>query len=418
MNSSIDFLCPKCQTPTRISQEIDFVSFGCSECHSVFIKDRNNKLERAKDLHYTHHDVILAVGAKANFNNIRYEVIGVIIKKTGGFCYWREYTLKSLTTDDYVYLSESNGHWILLEEDTSLTGMDNQEMTYVAPDNTAYDKYGTTSAEIAGVYGFFDIKIPYQNVKALEYINPPYIVSRENINGVFKYYKGVHITGSDIKKAFGISNVPYKSGVGIVQPYYFNLYQTAIIFCVTLLLVLLTHKVMNLERSDKEVLNKVLAFSEFKDKEYLSPSFSLQGTSAPLRIDLSTPISNSWAYAGVSVVNEDTNEEIFAEKDIEYYSGVEGGESWSEGSPDENFYICGLGPGRYHLSITLSKEELNYNTNAISVKARWESASNWNFGFIVIAMMIIFGLIALGNRLFEKSRWSDSDYSPYDTDTY
>ena len=418
MNSSIDFACPKCQVTTKISQEIDFISFGCPECQTVFTKNKDDKFEYLKKQQYTFHDSILPVGAKASFKNLRYEIIGIIVKKTGGIYYWREYTLKSVSSDDYLYLSESNGHWILLEEDNSLTGMNQQESVFTDSNDITYDKYGTTSAEIVGAYGFFDIKIPQQNTKVLEYINPPYIISRENINGVYTYYKGVHIASSAIKEAFGVSDLPFKSGVGIVQPYFFNLYQTAIIFCATLLIILISHKVMNLERSDKEVLNEVLSFSEFKNKEYLSPSFNLQGTSAPLRIDLSTPISNSWAYAGVSVVNEDTNEEIFAEKDIEYYSGVEDGESWSEGSPSENFYICGLGPGRYHLSISLSKEELSYNTNAISVKARWESASNWNFGFIVITMLVIFGIIALGKRLFEKSRWSDSDYSPYETDTY
>lgn len=409
--------CPKCKATTSFKNSVEVASFGCESCKSLFVKNQFDELKLVKQFQYNPIDIVLPLGAKATFDGEEYELIGYIIKKTDGIYYWREYTLKS-KSDKYVYLSEANGHWIFLQESEEDFQFDDHYDGYTDDEGKTYNKYGITTASIVGAYGFFDIKIPSQNVKMLEYINPPYILSRENINGVYVGYKGWHIAKADIKKAFNIGDLPSQSGVGIVQPYYFNVYQTAIIFCVTILLVLFTHKTMNMERSDKQVLGTSLKFSDFRNKEYLSPSFNLYGTSAPLRIDLSSPVSNSWAYAGVSVINEDTNEEIFAEKEIEYYSGYEDGYAWNEGSTAENFYICGLGPGKYHLSISLSKNDLDFSNDDMHVRAKWENASNWNFGFVIWTFIIVFILILIGRYLFEKSRWSDSEYSPYKTDEY
>lgn len=407
--------CPKCNTITSFENSVDAVSFGCESCKSLFIKNQFEVLKYVKQFQYNSIDIVLSLGAKATFDDEEYEIIGYVIKKTGGIYYWREYTLKS-KSDKYVYLSEANGHWIFLNESEEDFKFEGQYNAYTDDEGITYNKYGITSASIVGAYGFFDIKIPSQNVKMLEYINPPYILSKENINGVYICYKGRHISKQEIKKAFNIVDLPSSSGVGIVQPYYFNIYQTAIIFCITILLILFTHKTINLERSDKQVLNEQLKFNDFQNKEYLSPSFNLVGTSAPLRIDLFSPVSNSWAYAGVSVINEETNEEIFAEKEIEYYSGYEDGYAWNEGSTSEKFYICGLGPGKYHLSVTTSKDVLDVANEGMYIKAQWENASGWNFKFVIWTLVIFFILILIGRYLFEKSRWSDSEYSPYETD--
>lgn len=407
--------CPKCNTTTSFKNSVDAVSFGCESCKSLFVKNQFDELKFVKQFQYNPVDIVLSLGAKATFDDEEYEIIGYVIKKTDGIYYWREYTLKSLS-DKYVYLSEANGHWIILTQIES--DIDFEGKALLDYEDVTYDKYGITSASVVGAYGFFDIKIPSQNVKMLEYINPPFIMSRENINGVYCIYQGEHISKADIKKVFNITDLPSQSGVGIVQPYYFNIYQTAIIFCVTMLLVLFTHKMINSERSDKQVLNEQIRFNDFNNKEYLSPSFNLVGTSAPLRIDLFSPVSNSWAYAGVSVINEETNEEIFAEKEIEYYSGYEDGYAWNEGSTSEKFYICGLGPGKYHLSVNTSKDVLDVTNEGMYIKAQWENASGWNFKFVIWTLVIVFILILIGRYLFEKSRWSDSEYSPYETEDY
>jgi hypothetical protein len=48
-------------------------------------------------------------------------------------------------------------------------------------------------------------------------------------------------------------------------------------------------------------------------------------------------VDNSWANVGLGLVNEKTNEIVYASKDIEEYHGYEDGENWSEGRRDESF---------------------------------------------------------------------------------
>ena len=55
------------------------------------------------------------------------------------------------------------------------------------------------------------------------------------------------------------------------------------------------------------------------------------------------------------MINETTGEEIYANKDIEYYHGYTDGENWTEGNTTEEFNICGVAAGKYHLAITPMK---------------------------------------------------------------
>lgn len=409
-----NYTCPKCQLKTSISVSTEIHTFGCNKCNSLFsVNTTNGNLVFLKTYTYQPFNQKLAIGSKGIFREETYEVIGYIIKKSEeGIFYWTEYTLQS-EKNNFIYLSEAEGHWIILseiEEDFQIPKSD----LSVEYKNITYQKYGPSRATIVGSYGFFDCTIP-KNATAIEYIAPPYILSKE-FQGSWTIYHGEHISKREIKKAFSLSNsdLPSSSGVGLVQPYFFNLYNTAIIFCITILLILISHKIMNSDRSEEEVLSTNIPYSEYRDKDYVSSSFTLNGSAAPLRIDVSSNVSNSWAYAGVSLINEKTNEETFAEKDIEYYSGYEDGYAWQEGSTAEHFYICGVGPGKYHLNIKTTKNDTDFSTESMYLRAKWEGKSDWNFMFIIWSFVIFFLLILAGRYLFEKTRWSDSWFSPYE----
>ena len=182
------------------------------------------------------------------------------------------------------------------------------------------------------------------------------------------------------------------------------------------------------QSSSQNVLSTTLNIEEYKNKDYVSPSFEFDGGASPLRIDLKAPVDNSWAYTGVTLVNEKTNEEVFAEQDIEYYHGYTDGENWTEGSTKESFTICGVEPGKYHFTISPQVEEkiaptsiyltsaTNVNLNAgieMEVSATIEKTPFWNVGFCMAVLGGGLILLFILKYLFEVSRWSDSDYSPY-----
>ena len=128
------------------------------------------------------------------------------------------------------------------------------------------------------------------------------------------------------------------------------------------------------------------------------------------------PVDNSWASVQIALINEKTGEEVYANKDIEYYHGYTDGESWSEGSNTEEFNLCGVSAGKYHLAISSSKDTADLNATYVAIKANWNAPSNRNVWFICILMGVItLGLFYL-DRNFEIKRWSDSSYTPYDSE--
>lgn len=426
------FTCTKCNTTTSIENEISVESFGCPKCKSFYLSNRGS-LQFNKEFSYKNITPTIPIGAKGTFENETYEVVGMLIKHLGSFVYAREYTLKS-KSEKFLYLSECEGHWILLKEVENIPEHRVGGMKILFQ-NMKLNKYGYCPTQVFLISGFFDINFKVKDIDVIEYISPPYILSIETLQDTRRTYFGEHISKRKVKNIFNLKELPSTSGVGLVQPFYFNIKQTIQIFLVTILIIVSTFLFQSSGTSE-QVLNTSLNVAEFKDKEYVSPSFTYNGPAAPLRVDVSTSVENSWAYTSVSVVNENTNEEIVAEQDIEYYSGYEDGESWSEGSNSEKFYICGLKSGKYHIVVSVLGQEkpqkapftytdsygnlqsvddnLPINVSVaeqINVSAFIESPSNWNFGVCIVILTIFIIAAYVGKRFFEEARWSDSNYS-------
>lgn len=401
--------CKKCGTTTSIESNFEARYFGCPYCRSLF--EIKEELSLVKEFEHKPLNPILDIGRKGIINGKEYEIVSMFVKKFHAIHYWREYTLKS-KDDHYLYLSESEEHWILLEEipDKFNVSRKYKRLTY---NEVSYDLYENTHCRVESAYGFFDEEIPQTEIQIIEYIKPPYIVSIEKLEKEQKAYFGRHFSKREIKKAFGNPELPGKFGVGSVQPFLFNFYNVAIIFCCTAILILLTQLFMNNSRGETEVFSKTFSFTEYNNKDFVSESFILEGASAPLTVLIHSEVDNSWANAQVTLVNENTNEEESASQDIEYYHGYTDGENWSEGDRSEEFNICGVGQGKYHLVITPQKQPDDTLNDRITVKAVWKSPSMWNFFISILVMGIVLGIIYFANKSFETTRWSSSDFSPF-----
>jgi hypothetical protein len=420
--------CPKCSHTTEIINTIDFKTFGCSNCGHVF-SFQNSNSENYSFSSYKNTQNMLSIGLKGTFDNEMFEVVAVIVKNLGWYTYSREYTLQS-QSGKYIYLSECNGHWIKLKEidDLDLKKFNRLDIYY---NNITYKKYDDSKTDIIYLAGFYDFQIKTSKVYASEFICPPYILSMDDFGGDHVYH-GEHITKNEIEKIFKVNNLPSKNSVGIVQPFYVDFVDTAKIFVATIIIMLFIYILWS-QSSTQTVLSTSLNIDTYKSKEYVSPSFEFTGGASPLKIEINAPVDNSWAYTGVSLVNENTSEEQFAEQDIEYYHGNSDGESWTEGTTNESFSFCGVEPGKYHLAFTTSAEERSnyippgatYDPNQpittesvnpsleMSIKATLEKTPFWNVGFCMLILaggiVLLFGL----KYIFEVSRWSDSSYSPY-----
>lgn len=408
----MDVSCYQCNTITILEIGFEAKNFVCPNCQSLYLLDSNKEFRRQRSFNHKIAHVGLQIGQKGILKGVEYTVTGILTKKVYGAYYWNEYILND-NANNFVYLSESDGHWIFLKEITDKFDVSNHArfLTYEEIDMKLYDD---TDAEIVTAQGFFDFIIPIKKIQTIEYINAPYMISIEKSEDTEVAFFGEHISVKEIRKGFPFFTLPSKTGTGIVQPFFMSVRNTAIVFCFVLGLIVLSNWVIYSDKEGKNVFYKDLTFDEFNNKELVSPSFVLEGGSAPMSVSLSSGVDNSWANVQVALVNEKTNDEVYANKDIEYYHGYEDGESWTEGNPSEEFNICGVAAGKYHLVITPQKAPEDSQNNTLTINAIWDQPSSWNIWATIIFMgIVLIGLYYL-NLNFEKTRWEDSSYSPYE----
>ena len=481
------YICPICKTENKLETSFSIEEYICISCSNLIDVDKNFSRQIVKK---PIENVVLEIGQKGIIDYIEYTVVAIVVRKYGSATYWREYYLKDYKNND-AFLSESDGHWVFLHPIHAEDVKKKERSKVVQLHTRNYRLYETTQCTIHAAKGFFEDKLNFNIASYKEYVNGTNMVSEEQSGGYTQYFVGKHISKHFIKKTFKLSHMPNYSGIGIVQPYYIDIKQLINVLGIAALLICLLQLYVYSSRTNTSVFQDTIKFRDVKNKEMVSKSFTLSGGSAPLKINAHSEVDNSWANLQLSLVNEDTNEAVFASKDIEEYSGYEDGEAWREGKTTEEFNICGVSSGKYHLvlsaesqqstgtiftsgsdtGLTINKEAsgivnvldnstkqtvsfgdvktlekdssdmgklvrqvfLNKNLDSllsinpvvqsspanvvdgssIDINATWFPVSFWNFGIILLLMVIFFIICYWGRHLFNVSKWNNSSNSPY-----
>ncbi|RYD89398.1 MAG: DUF4178 domain-containing protein, partial [Sphingobacteriales bacterium] len=409
----MEITCIKCNTVTRADVDFEVTQFACGHCKSLIRITDSGKEEFIRTYAYKPtFPFALKIGQKGTLEGADYVVTGIIVKKIDSVYFWREYILTT-KTGEKAFLSETDGHWIFLKEAEEKVDVAGTPM-FIDYGGREFKLYEYEDTQLAYAEGFFDYELPPGKQDMVEYINPPYIVSVEKQKGIQEAFYGHHISKGTVKKAFAANDMPYRSGVGIVRPFAIDLRFMVIIFSLFSILILTSHMFIYASRKQQNVLNQTLSFAEYSGKDFVSAPFTLEGGSAPLKVTVNSAVDNSWASVQVGLVNEVTNEEVYSGQDVEYYHGYEGGENWSEGSTGESFYMCGVPAGKYHLVITPNKPPEDLTNTGMQITATWNAPLKRNV-FIPILIMGILCVATYYLRLqYERRRWADSNYSPYD----
>lgn len=347
------YICPVCKTENKTDAEFNISEYICRSCSNLIDVPKNASTKVVKK---PIENVVLEVGQKGNINGTDYTVTGIIIRKYGSTVFWREYYLKDKKGED-AFLSESDGHWVFLHIINALDVKKKLNGKVAEFHMKNYRWYETTQCTIHAAAGFFEDKLNFSIANYKEYVNGTQMISQEQSGSETDFFFGKHISKYDVKKAFNISNLPNYTGIGIVQPFYVNVKQAINILAVSALLICFIQLYVVGTRTNALVFEQEVHFADVADKEMVSKSFELSGGSAPLNVEVSSNVDNSWANVGLGLVNEKNNEIVFASKDIEEYHGYEDGESWSEGSQRESFNFCGVAPGKYHFVISAERQE-------------------------------------------------------------
>jgi hypothetical protein len=156
-------------------------------------------------------------------------------------------------------------------------------------------------------------------------------------------------------------------------------------------------------------------------------TFDLSGTnktrvSAPFRIagshpqalqfDFFTPVDQSWVELDADLVNTQTKAVRELSLGAEYWSGVDDGEAWSEGSRQATELIPAVEPGEYQLVMDIDgSPELGQAEFRLEITRDVMVWSNVLLGLVLLLAYPLFRWIR--EHAFERERWSLSDHSPY-----
>jgi len=246
-----------------------------------------------------------------------------------------------------------------------------------------------------------------------DFINPPFMCSMEKNRSEITTSLSEYIDFNEIVQAFkdvpGISlSVPWKASANKPNPYHKSFSTIMNIWGLSLAAIVLACMFFSMSKEEKLINAFELNDSDFSNaqKEFISRAFDLTDAYGNIQLAL----NNQWLSTNVTLVNETTGEEYTGETGVEYYSGYDSDGSWAEGSQYSEQLLSGIPGGKYHAEISAESDMPSKNLR-LKIK---RNGSMWINFWLALFGVSIYPLWVLWRRHdFEKSRWDNSDFSPY-----
>lgn len=413
--SNYTITCLNCGTVNTVRGKAMTLAMTCDSCKYYL---RLGKWNADRNVFSFKEEPAIPLGAKGKFDDVVYEVMGFVVKQETKYHYkWREYLLFN-PMRGYVFLAEYNGNWNFVwpVEHGPTEGAPEVDFYHEENYYRLYQKYKAEVVYARGEFLFDVIDLSESTINH-EYIAPPYMYTLEKSHDSILWCKGEYCSPQEIAQAFGIqvNTLPAKEGRGYTQPTLTAFKEGSLVMVSLVILVLMIALQLFFNGSAKEevVFNGTFDRSELKDQKFfVSSSFDLKGGTKSVAVDIYAPLVNDWFYADFALINETTGVEYNFSKDIEYYSGYEDGESWSEGSTRGEAFISQIPEGRYHINIY---PEFSTSNQSFSIRVMRDVSSLSNFIVTALVLAIFPLFFFIRRHILESKRWEDSDYSPYIT---
>ncbi|MBD2715448.1 DUF4178 domain-containing protein [Microvirga sp. STR05] len=425
--------CPRCRHEVPYFDQLNSVFFVCPACHAYFKAEDNTALVMLGKFAGDQKPV-LHPGALGTLRGQQYRVMGFMLRKEKEASYqWHEYMLRHEETDIYAQLAMYDGHWMLVGpagRDYTVSGQATSPGATILDEDTTYDIYNSYSPDILFAEGEFDWDIREDSkLTVTEYIAPPYMLVREKQgHQAAQWYKGLHLEPSEIAEGFQVPNqrMPFRTGVGAIQPAPAENWPALRSFSLSMaLLVIITQLALLFIKPEKRVLRQefstgretvptgasVEALAAGSNRVLVSKSFDIEGPAA-LQFELTSSLANQWLEVPVTLVNERTGQSYEFTKSLEFYSGVEGGESWREGSQDQEATLANIPTGKYHLTLYPVTENGQDLPLRLGVSQHTPLQSN---AVVLLLLLAVYPVIQYLRRYsHEHTRWANSSYGPQD----
>ncbi len=449
--SALQLSCPQCGGPLELRAPDRTERVTCPNCGSL-LDVNQGRLEFLKALEPPRVQPVIPIGATGELFGAQFVMIGFVqrsMEYEGIRYYWEEYLLYN-TQVGFRWLVRSDDNWSFVE--TVPPGEVVEKRSYPPKKgDTAiyrgerYKLYQDTVARVELVLGEFYWKVEAgELVRATDYIHPPRMLSKEVSaftpsdapeteatewqpkkkrqrrkvqraveTGEINWSLGTYVKPKDVERAFNISGLPRPSKIGWNQPFpHKAIYK----YWLWLLLATLAVSIIIFATSSPRlVLEQDYQINPGANENNPQAIF-IEGINLEprknIRMVFSSNVNNSWVGVAGGLINEATDEAQPFSTDVEYYYGVEDGESWSEGSKESDVYLSAVEGGTYMLQLEVAGDKLQ-QSSTLHVRVEQGVPRLLHLFVALLINSIIPIIVAIYQFSFEKRRWEDSDYSPF-----
>lgn len=397
------------------------VTIACSSCGAVLDATDENLRVLQRQEAAIRVKPRLPLGSRGTWHGAPWELIGfqvVTITVDDTDYSWTEYVAFN-PYRGFLYLSEYQGHWNVIEK---LRKRPREEQSQGRPvaihDGRLFKHFQTAAARTTLALGEFPWELRVgDSVMARDFIAPPYILSAEASDGETTWSMGTYTSAEMIGKAFGHpESLIDPIGVFANQPnpyvdYASKMGKRLALFVVVLLLMLLAN--IALSRGTVAYTNRY-SFTHGTDDSsaFVTPAFELTGRPSSVTIDVDADLENDWVFFTFALINESTGDARETTEQVSYYHGTDSDGSWTEGSRRGRVRLSSVPAGRYFLRVAPEGGEPAKSGTNYTLRVRRDSPSFVFYLFALIAIIIppIFSVISSSS--FESRRWAESDYAP------
>lgn len=415
--------CPRCGGTLELHAPDKAERVTCPNCSSLLdVSEGNLKflkaLEPGKFRAQIPHGATTKAGSFGVDESLT--VIGFMARSVtieGTKYFWDEYLLYNPRAG-FRWLVQSDHHWNFVE---SVPVGEIAETNKGVQFRGEYFKlFQDAAANVEYVEGEFYWKVTTnEHVRAMDYVRPPLMLSKEvtmiaaqgavaAAAGEINWSLGRYIALKEIERAFELSGLPRPSSIAPNQPFpYKGFYKYWAALTMLLVVVGLASLVTG---GSRKVFEQNYQLPPLQNSDATQTIFSEPFELTRRRnisVSASAPVDNSWLYVEGDLVNEDTGLVQQFSLPIEYYHGVEDGESWSEGDRDMRTVLSALPAGKYTMRLEAQWDKWQQPAT-LSVSVKQNILHGINFLLALIGLSIIPVIILIYQIMFEKRRWEDS----------
>jgi hypothetical protein len=360
----------------------------------------------------------IPLGASGDWQGARYQVVGFQqrqITVEGQDYSWDEYVLFN-PQRGFRYLSEYQGHWNDISVlDEAPEGHGRGRWARRQLHGRTFAQFQSAFARTTFVLGEFPWRVRVgEGWQVRDFTSPPLLLSSEGAAKDATWSIGTYVDGRDVWRAFSVTGaLPRPIGVYVNQPspyagqalWYWRVFgalAAAVLFIVSF-------RVMT---SNHTVFDRQYVFTPASaNPVFVTEPFTIEGRTSNVRVSFAAnDLSNNWIFVGAALINEETNVALDFGRELEYFFGVEDGESWSSGSKSGGVTLPTVPPGRYYLRVEPDGDATARAPIPYSITVRRDAPVWWFYGVAVVLLLLPPLFVSWRQAAFEHRRWAESDY--------